>query len=164
MEKPQAFRSNQKSRRLLGVKVEDKVTIITGASKGLGKGIAKLAINEGHQVVLNARTQSALEELKQMAPDRVHVVTGDLTDKTVRQAIVNKSLQLGRIDYLINNAGYGPIGLFENETEEQTELTINLNFLSLVDLTRKRRRDYRLSIDCNLCRNKVCRRRLFKSP
>ena len=115
----------------------NSVTVITGASKGLGKDLAKLAINEGHEVILNARNEEALKNLQKLATSRVHLVPGDLTKKETRIAIINKAKEIGKIDYLVNNAGYGPIGLFEEETEELTEFTIELNVIALIDLSRR---------------------------
>lgn len=111
-----------------------KVTLITGASAGIGNLLARKALQDGYHVIVNARRLDQLEDLRKIAPDRVTVVVGDLTDKSVRQNLINAATNLGRLDYLINNAGFGWYGLLEAETD--VEAMVALNVTALIEMTR----------------------------
>jgi short-subunit dehydrogenase len=117
-------------------KTSSKVTIITGASSGIGKHLAQKAIREGHRLVLNARREDPLKTLQSVAPERVRYVVGDLSEKKTRQNMIKIANEFGAIDYLFNNAGFGYYGPLEGQTEENIESMISLNVTALIDMTR----------------------------
>src|SRR5438067_6516312 len=93
----------------LGLK--DKVAIITGSSRGLGKASAAALAREGASVVLNARTEATLQqtanEIKQEG-GTVTTVAADVSTESGCQTLYDAALQaFGRIDILVNNAGGG---------------------------------------------------------
>lgn len=110
-------------------------TLITGASSGIGYRLAKLAIEEGHTVIVNARRADQLDLLKKIAPERVLIVAGDVTQKDVQQKLVGAAQSLGHIDYLVNNAGFGYFGALEKQTNVPG--MIDLNITALIELTRQ---------------------------
>jgi NAD(P)-dependent dehydrogenase (short-subunit alcohol dehydrogenase family) len=94
--------------------MNQKVAIITGASRGIGKATAYLFSQQGFHLVLNARDHFALEEIqkeimslyKDKDKTQVEIVPGDITQEETRLQVVKKALDsFGRIDVLVNNAG-----------------------------------------------------------
>lgn len=113
-----------------------KVTIITGASSGIGKFLALKAIQDGHRLILNARREEQMKTLQSSAPDRVRYVVGDLSEIKTRQNIIKIANEFGHIDYLINNAGFGYYGPLESQTDENIENMVSLNVTALIFLTK----------------------------
>jgi 3-hydroxybutyrate dehydrogenase len=90
--------------------VHDRVALVTGGSRGIGRGIAVALLAEGAKVVINGRSaekgQRALEEMG--AGDRGHFIAGDVRRREDCEALVDGTVErYGRIDILINNAGGG---------------------------------------------------------
>lgn len=111
-----------------------KITLITGASSGIGNLLAHKALNDGHHVIVNARRKEELQKLKQIAPERVTVVEGDLCDTHVQSRLVAEIEKLGHLDYLFNNAGFGWYGLLEKQTN--VESMVALNVTALIEMSR----------------------------
>ncbi len=118
-----------------------ETALITGASAGIGKELAKLFAKDGVGLVLVARRRDRLEELSQQLSAehgiRTLVVDADLADPKSAAQIVEAVEREGLvIDYLVNNAGFGTNGPFA-ESEIERELSqIQVNVVSLVYLTR----------------------------
>lgn len=99
--------------------------MITGANRGLGRALVHAALDAGHAVVATVRGESALPE-----HDRLTVLHLDVRDRSAAQATVSHAVDtLGRIDVLVNNAGYGLIGAIEEATEEDARVIIDTNLL-----------------------------------
>ena len=110
----------------------NKVTVITGASRGIGKAIAIKLANEGHNLALFARNKKLLKEIKnEICSENIDVIVfaGDVTDKEYVKKSIDKVLKkYGRIDNLINNAGIMIIKkLIDSEfTEFYNQINTNL--------------------------------------
>jgi NAD(P)-dependent dehydrogenase (short-subunit alcohol dehydrogenase family) len=116
---------------------EKKVWFITGASSGFGKAYTEYAIKQGFNVVVTARRIDALNQLKSMAPDQVEAVKMDVNNKEDITNAVDKALtRFGRVDVLINNAGYGIVGAVEETPEDDLRAQMETNFFGAVALTR----------------------------
>lgn len=119
-----------------------KNVLITGATSGIGYELAKRFAEEGYGLVLVARN---MENLKQTADDikssaglvKIHLIAADLFEKGAASEIYSETQKLGlTIDVLVNNAGQGEWGLF-NDTALTREIDIiQLNIISLVSLTK----------------------------
>ncbi|MEO0570996.1 MAG: SDR family NAD(P)-dependent oxidoreductase, partial [Bacteroidota bacterium] len=118
-----------------------KVALITGASSGIGKELARIHAEKGGDLVLVARSKDKLESLKSELENKhgvaVRPIVKDLTDPHAAKQIYDEVGATGiQIDYLINNAGFGGHGKFHERAWEQDLAMINLNITALTALTR----------------------------
>lgn len=117
------------------------VALITGASTGIGKALAFIHAQQGGDLIIIARNQQKLNQLKKELKDKynsqVLVIAKDLTLPNSTQEIYAEVTQAGiEVDYLINNAGFGGRGKFHEREWEQDLAMINLNIVALTALTR----------------------------
>jgi NAD(P)-dependent dehydrogenase (short-subunit alcohol dehydrogenase family) len=112
--------------------LEDKVTLITGASQGLGRALALAFANEGAKVVVNARSEESVrpvaEEVEGMGAE-VLAVAADVSDSADVERMVRETVErFGRIDVLVNNAGLlGPRVRIEEYPEDEWRRVIDAN-------------------------------------
>lgn len=115
---------------------KEHVWFITGANKGLGAAIAKEALECGLKVVAAARNPSAINESLGQSPNLLPVRL-DITNDEQTHAAVNEALdRFGRIDVLVNNAGYGLLGYFEELSEKLVRQQMETNVFGTMKLTR----------------------------
>ena len=114
--------------------------VITGASSGIGRELARALAREGAQLLLVARRE---ERLRQLADEltgtgaQVEIVAGDVTDPELRQTICQRtSSAFGGLDVLVNNAGVGALGRFDEAMPERLRQMMEVNFFALVEMTR----------------------------
>ena len=115
-----------------------KVWFVTGASSGIGAGVVRAALEAGDRVVATARNLEKLQSsLAQPASDRLGFVRLDVTnEEQAQQAIAVAIETFGRIDVLVNNAGYSLIGNLESLTTEQIERQFETNFYGVLYVMR----------------------------
>lgn len=123
----------------LGLK--DKVALVTGASRGLGRAVADELAAEGASLIICAREPQTLAETAAAIADKTgaHVlaVPTDVTDTAQIKRLVDAGTErFGRIDILLTNAGGPPAGTFEQLTQAQWEEATRLTFYSAVELAR----------------------------
>ena len=112
-----------------------KTILITGASSGLGKETAKLFQHEGWNVIATMRKPDIETELNLL--ENVMVTRLDVLDLDSIETAVNKGVEtFGRIDVLINNAGYGAYGPLESFSREKIIRQFNTNVIGLLDVTK----------------------------
>lgn len=110
---------------------------ITGASSGFGMAFARYAIEQGYNLVATARTPAKLEALAATAPERILVHKLDVTAAGDAEAAVQAAIaRFGRIDVLINNAGYGIVGAVEETPESELRAQMETNFFGAVAVTK----------------------------
>lgn len=113
------------------------VWLVTGSSRGLGRAIVEGILDRGDIVVATARTVGELESLTEKYADRLLLVTLDVTSPEQAQAAVEQVLErYGRLDVMVNNAGYGLVGAFEEMSSEEFTSQIATNFLGVVNMCR----------------------------
>ena len=110
---------------------KDQVVIVTGASRGIGRGIAQIFANEGAKVVLVGRDESLLKEVKEeilSKEENAIYVTADVSSQTDMEKMVQETLkEFGRIDVLCHNAGIYPHSRLETMTLEEWQKVIDVN-------------------------------------
>lgn len=119
---------------------QTETVLITGASSGLGKDFAHIFAEKGYNLVLVARSEEKLnsiaKELEDKYKTKVTVLIQDLSENNsaskIYSEIKNQDIQ---IDILINNAGFGKIGVFINEKVETLTEMVNLNITTLTEMT-----------------------------
>jgi len=111
-----------------------KTVLITGASSGIGKAAARLFAGKGWNVVATMCTPDA-EDLVRL--DDVLVTSLDVQDRdSISRAIATGITRFGRIDALINNAGFSLFGVFESISREKIQEQFNVNVLGVMNVTR----------------------------
>ena len=116
------------------MKLKDKVAIVTGSSKGIGEGIARVFSQEGARLVVVCRTEEAgrkmADELGAGEGNAIYVKT-DVRSSDSIQAMINTTIETyGKLDVLVNNAGYHISKNVEQTSEEEWEFIINTNLRS----------------------------------
>lgn len=114
------------------VRLKNKVAVITGGGKGIGKGIAEIFVMEGAKIVICGRTKKALDETIKSLRKKGGVAIGikcDISKSNEVRKMVEKAIEkFGRIDILVNNAGISILlKTFEELTEEEWDRVFNIN-------------------------------------
>ena len=122
------------------MQLTDKVAIITGGGRGIGRAIAIAYAAEGARVVIAARSRAQLDavvtEITGQGGEALAVPT-DLRIRAEVENLVQKTAdRFGRIDILVNNAGINPRGLFLDSTDEEWELGWQINVMGVVHCCR----------------------------
>ncbi|MBX9617467.1 MAG: SDR family NAD(P)-dependent oxidoreductase [Caulobacteraceae bacterium] len=113
-----------------------KTWLVTGANRGLGRVFATAALERGDRVAATARDVSGLVDLVARFGDAVVPLRLDVTDRAACFAVVEQANRaLGRLDVVINNAGYGLFGMVEELTEQQMRDQMEVNFFGLFHMT-----------------------------
>jgi hypothetical protein len=129
------FRSLPPSKEIL-MSVTPKVWFVTGASRGFGLEIAREALARGDRVVATARKPEAVAAA--LGPhDNLLAVALDVTDESQARAAAEQAVaRFGRIDVLVNNAGYGLLGAVEEASAGEVERQFATNVFGLLHVTR----------------------------
>jgi len=121
-------------------KIADSRAVVTGASSGIGREIARQLCQQGAKVVATARRAERLQELAHQVRSHggtIEVLAGDITDPMFQLKIIQTAQEkLGGLDILVNNAGVGCMGLFEQSTPAWLREVMEVNFFALVEMTR----------------------------
>lgn len=121
----------------MNASMSEKVWLITGCSSGFGRALAEAALERGDRVVATARQSATLFELAVRWPGTAHLLELDVTDAAQCDAVVREAVGVfGRIDVLVNNAGYGLVGAVEEATPVQIEQNFAVNFFGPLAMIR----------------------------
>ena len=114
-----------------------KVWLITGAANGIGRSTAELVLEEGDRLVATARRVDRLGDLIERYGSSVALAELDVTDSAAASRAVAKAIErFGRLDVLLNNAGYAHLAPFEQTSEEGFRHEVETNFFGVVNLAR----------------------------
>jgi NAD(P)-dependent dehydrogenase (short-subunit alcohol dehydrogenase family) len=107
--------------------------LITGINRGLGRALAEALLERGDRVAGTARRLGELDDLKAKYGELLWTATLDLTDAGAIQSVVDRAFaDLGRIDFVVNNAGYALVGAVEECTEETIRHSLDTNLLGSI--------------------------------
>jgi NAD(P)-dependent dehydrogenase (short-subunit alcohol dehydrogenase family) len=114
-----------------------KVWLVTGSASGLGRKIAEAVLASGDRLVATARDPRRLDDLVKKYGDQVRAAALDVVDESAAQAAVQMAVAaFGRLDVVVNNAGYGDIAPFEQLSSARFKALIDTNFYGVVYTTR----------------------------
>ena len=114
----------------------DPVWLITGCSTGFGRELAKLVLESGWRAVITARNPDQVTDIAKGHGERALVLPLDVTSHAqVRHAVDEAVRQFGRIDVLVNNAGYGYLAAIEEGEDDAVRAMFETNVFGLIDMT-----------------------------
>ncbi len=115
------------------VSTTPQLFLITGVSSGFGRAFAAAALAAGHRVVGTVRKPDAAEAFEQQAPGQAHALVLDVTDfDAIPAAVARIEREIGPIDVLVNNAGYGHEGILEESPLEEMRRQFEVNVFGAV--------------------------------
>ena len=114
-----------------------KVWLVTGSASGLGRDIAEAVLASGDRLLATARDPQRLSDLVERYGQQMATASLDVSDEAAARAAVSKAVDVfGRLDVLINNAGYGDTAPFEQVSSERFRALIETNFFGVVSMSR----------------------------
>ncbi|MEV6851214.1 SDR family NAD(P)-dependent oxidoreductase [Actinoplanes sp. NPDC051411] len=114
-----------------------KVWLITGSSRGFGRAIATAALEQGDRVIATARATQAVDDLVDAHPGRAIAVSLDVRDEDAAiSAVAAGARAFGRIDVVVNNAGYAEAGSIEDTPSAAFRAQIETNLFGVVNVSR----------------------------
>ena len=114
-----------------------KVWLVTGSANGLGRNIAEAVLASGDRLIATARDPRRLDDLVEKYGDQVRNAPLDVADEAAAYAAVQVAMHaFGRLDVVVNNAGYGDIAPFEQMSSDRFKALIDTNFYGVVYMTR----------------------------
>lgn len=114
-----------------------KIWFITGSSRGLGRNLTEAVLAKGDKVAATARQPQQLDDLVKKYPGQILPLQLDVTKKDeIVNAVEQAVNHFGRIDVLVNNAGFGIVGATEAFTDEQVRSQLDTNLYAVIDITR----------------------------
>lgn len=117
--------------------MENRVWLVTGCSSGFGRALVQAILERGDRVLATARQTDRLEDLARSGGDRCRLASLDVTDAAQRESAIGRVREtFGRLDVLVNNAGYGLVGSLEAVSSEQVERSFAVNCFGPLELTR----------------------------
>ena len=115
----------------------NRVWFITGSSAGLGRALASAVLARGERAAVTARMPERVRDVIEQYPAQAVVLELDVTRREqVHEAVDLAVERFGRIDVLVNNAGYGQLGAVDELDDSQIRKQLETNFFGLVDVTR----------------------------
>ncbi len=113
------------------------VWFITGCSTGFGRELGKILIDRGYRVVVTARDPSAIADIVARNPDKAVALRLDVSKAADAQGAVDAAVsQFGRVDVLVNNAGYGYLSAIEEGEDDEIRALFEVNVFGLIAMTR----------------------------
>ena len=114
-----------------------KVWLITGCSRGLGRALAEAVLGAGHQLVATARDPISLNDLKEKYGNQVRLAAVDVTNENDASAAVQMAVDaFGKLDVLVNNAGYGTVNSIEERSLDDFRAEIETNLFGTIIMTK----------------------------
>src|ERR1700758_2726627 len=114
-----------------------KVWLVTGSASGLGRDITEAVLASGARLVATARDPRRLDDVVKKYGDQVRTASLDVADENAANSAVQAAVDaFGRLDVVVNNAGYGDIAPFEQLSSKRFKAVVDTNFYGVVNVTR----------------------------
>ena len=114
-----------------------KTWFITGSSSGFGRALTETLLERGNRVAATLRKINALDDLKEQYGEQIWVAPLDVTDTRAVRGVVERAFDdMGRIDVVVNNAGYGLFGAAEEVSDDQIRRQIETNLIGSIQVIR----------------------------
>jgi len=114
-----------------------KVWFITGSSRGLGRALAEAVLADGDQLIATARRTESLEDLAGRYGEQVRLIPLDVTSQEQAEAAAAEAFRtFGRLDVIVNNAGYGNVSAIEETSFEDFRAQIETNLWGVINVTK----------------------------
>ena len=110
--------------------LSDNIILITGASSGIGRGIARTLCHNGYKLILTSRSIEKLNQLKDELSDfseKIHLIVCDMTNSDDIEDLYKKTLEIGFVEYIISNAGLGRFESIDKMSIDDWDIQINTN-------------------------------------
>src|SRR5712672_2545000 len=118
-------------------KMTQRAWLVTGSAGGLGRNIAEAVLASGDRLVATARDPRRLNDLVEKYGDQIRTAPLDVSDENAARASVKVAVDaFGRLDVVVNNAGYGDIAPFEQLSSDRFKALMDTNFYGVVNVTR----------------------------
>src|SRR5688572_17188236 len=118
--------------------MKNKVWFVTGASKGLGLSLVKKLLSEGYLVAATSRNRADLEKAIDAGPENFLPLVVDLKNEaSIEKAIKATVDHFGKIDVVVNNAGYGLAGALEELSDSEARENFDINVFGSLNVIRK---------------------------
>ena len=114
---------------------ENKVALITGAGTGIGRAVAQRFAEEGANVLILGRTKQTLQETAAASENIRYIVADIEKDGDIEKVISEIEQHYGKLDVLVNNAGWAPVTPFSEVKMEEYDKVFNINVRALVNMT-----------------------------
>jgi NAD(P)-dependent dehydrogenase (short-subunit alcohol dehydrogenase family) len=115
----------------------EQTWFITGSSRGLGRALARAALDAGDRVVATARQPEQLDGLVGVYGERIHAIALDVTDaRSARSAIADGRSHFGRLDVIVNNAGYANVSPIETTDDDDFRAQFETNFWGVYNVSK----------------------------
>src|SRR5271170_5464190 len=125
---------SQKQRKGIAM---SKIWLVTGSASGLGRNIAEAVLESGDRLVATARDPRRLQDLTEKYGEQVRIASLDVADEIAAYAAVQVAVgAFGRLDVVVNNAGYGDVAPFEQLSPERFKAVVDTNFYGVVNVCR----------------------------
>ena len=114
-----------------------KIWLVTGSASGLGRNIAEAVLASGDRLVATARDPRRLDDLVKQYGEQIQTAPLDVADQSAAYAAVQVAVEaFGRLDVVVNNAGYGDVAPFEQLAADRFKAVMDTNFYGVVNVTR----------------------------
>jgi NAD(P)-dependent dehydrogenase (short-subunit alcohol dehydrogenase family) len=114
-----------------------QIWFVTGSSRGFGRALVRAALDAGDLVAATARRPQQLADLVAACGDRIHAIALDVTDAVAaRSAIAEARERFGRLDVIVNNAGYANVSPIETTTDEDFRAQFETNFWGVYNVSK----------------------------
>ena len=122
------------------MKLQNKIAVITGAGKGIGRATADLFLKEGAKVILTSRNQSELEQIvtdNESKKDNITIISGDISKEETISKVIDETIgKYGKVDILVNNAGFGIFDNLVDSKLDDFDAVFNTNVRALYLITK----------------------------